>query len=452
MTVPQNSDHREIARFPSLQDRNFRSVLSRLETFRDDIAGKNAGPSDEVASQSHKTGPKKLYFETPYPPCDTFRGRVEPLNQMQAFFHASPKAEVGQLTFAICGLGGSGKTQTALKFATNNRHHYQAGVFFLTASTEASLAADLSRICDLLQLDDVSNHLKAFKEWLSQDDHKDWLLIFDNNDDLASVRLVNYIPRTSWGHVIVTSRDQAVIGGVAKAGYILERLEMHEAEMVLLQKSGIIDPSIRDQEEVRAIVELLGCLPLAVDQAGAYIRTRCKTFSSYLRLCRERQSDMLKFRPRLGQYEKSVFTTWEINFDQVERESKVASNLLLLFCFLDASNIAEIMLDRACSPQKRWNRLGERSEVGPMDSGIDCEFVALVQDEIAFDDVVEKLLSFSLIHRDNDLNGLRNFSIHPLVQYCAAQRVIPKIQDQWRLQAIAVVCQAFPQSRYLDPL
>ena len=452
MTVPQNSDHREIARFSSLQDRNFRSVLSRLQTFRDDIAIKIAGPSDNREAQSQKPEFKTFYFETPYPPCDTFRGRVEPLNQMQAFFHASPSAEVSQLIFAICGLGGSGKTQTALKFATNNRHQYQTGVFFLTASSEASLAADLSRICDLLQLDDVSNHSNAFKEWLSQDDHKDWLLIFDNNDNLGSVRLVNYIPRTSWGHVIVTSRDQAVIGGVAKAGYVLERLEMDEAEMVLLQKAGMIDPSLRDQEEARAIVELLGCLPLAVDQAGAYIQTRCKTFSSYLRLCKERQSEMLEFKPRLSQYEKSVFTTWEINFDQVERESKEASSLLLLFCFLDASNIAEIMLDRACSPQKRWDRAGERSEVGPMDAGVSREIVASLKDEIVFDDAVETLLSFSLIHHNNNLNGLRNFSIHPLVQYCAAQRVIPKVQDQWRLQAIAVVCQAFPQTRYLDPL
>ena len=371
---------------------------------------------------------------------------------MQAYFNPSPKPSDTQLTFAICGLGGSGKTQTALKFATGNRHRYQSGVFFLTARSEASLTADLSRICDLLQLVDVSNHLNAFKHWLSQEYHRNWLLIFDNTDDLESVRLSNYIPRTSWGHTIITRRDQAAIGAVAKAGYVLERLEMDEAIRVLLQKAGISGSISEDHQEARSIVELLGCLPLAVDQAGAYISTRRKTLSSYLRLCRERQSEILKFKPRLGEYEKSVFTTWDINFDQVERDSKEVSDLLLLFCFFDASNIAETMLDRACSPQKRWNRSGEMSEVGPIDAGVRNELLTLIQDEIMFDGAIEKLLSFSLVHLDNDLNGSRNFSIHPLVQHCASQRVSSKTQDQWRLQAIAVVCHAFPRNKYLDPL
>ena len=35
--IGQNADHREIARFSSLQDRNFRPLLSRLKQFRDDI-------------------------------------------------------------------------------------------------------------------------------------------------------------------------------------------------------------------------------------------------------------------------------------------------------------------------------------------------------------------------------------------------------------------------------
>ena len=35
--IGQNTDHREIARFLSLQDRNFRPLLKRLEIFKDDI-------------------------------------------------------------------------------------------------------------------------------------------------------------------------------------------------------------------------------------------------------------------------------------------------------------------------------------------------------------------------------------------------------------------------------
>jgi len=38
--IGQNSDHREIARFLSLSDRNFRPLLKRLEIFKDEIVQK----------------------------------------------------------------------------------------------------------------------------------------------------------------------------------------------------------------------------------------------------------------------------------------------------------------------------------------------------------------------------------------------------------------------------
>ena len=325
-------------------------------------------------------------------------------------------------------------------------------MFFLTASSEPSLIANLSRICESLQLGNVSNKATAFKQWLSRVENTDWLLIFDNADDLESVRIPNYFPETSWGHIVLTSRDQGAIGTVAKDGIVLGRLEVGEATAVLLQKAGCLCPSAEDCEEAKVIVELLGCLPLAVDQGGAYIRSRRRTLTSYRRLYKDRQNDLLRFKPRLGEYNNTVFTTWDINFEQVERDSKEASILLLLFCFLDASNISETMLDRACSPQKRWNRIGEMSELAPIDAGLNSGLVALIKDEVAFDDAIEKLLSFSLIHLDNDVNGSRNFSVHPLVQYCASQRVPSRLQDEWRLQAILVVCHAFPRNKYLEPL
>jgi len=38
VVIGQNADHREIARFVSLHDRNLRPVLSRLNIFRQDIS------------------------------------------------------------------------------------------------------------------------------------------------------------------------------------------------------------------------------------------------------------------------------------------------------------------------------------------------------------------------------------------------------------------------------
>jgi len=103
-------------------------------------------------------------------------------------------------------------------------------------------------------------------------------------------------------------------------------------------------------------------------------------------------------------------------------------------------------------PQKRWDRHGELIETPVEESGLDRDLVALIKNEVEFDTAIEKLLSFSLIYRNKDVDGLRSFSLHPLVQYCASQRATPAAQTKWRLQAILLVCQVFPRYSYLEPL
>ena len=179
-------------------------------------------------------------------------------------------------------------------------------------------------------------------------------MIFDNAGDLEAIKLTKYFPLVPRGHVLLSSRDQTAIGTVAKHGYKLERLEPNEAIEVLMEKATLTNPTRSDYDDARDIVELLGCLPLAVDQAGAFIKARRKTLSDYRRLYNERQLEVLKFKPRLAEYDKNVLTTWEINFAQVERDSQESSNLLLLFCFLDGAKITERMLLSGVSPQPRW--------------------------------------------------------------------------------------------------
>lgn len=115
------------------------------------------------------------------------------------------------------------------------------------------------------------------------------LLIFDNTDDTESVPMSNYIPKTSWGQIVYTSRDQSIIGTLAKTGVILDQLTLEEAILVLLQKAGMLDPSAEDLGYVQQIVPQFGCLPLAIDQAGAYIKARHKSLSAFKELCTQRQ-------------------------------------------------------------------------------------------------------------------------------------------------------------------
>lgn len=452
VAIGQNADHRDMARFGSIHDRNFRPVLTRLHIFRREIASQvNSWAQDEAEPQLLTPWRRPPLFEIPFFPCYTFRGREDILNKLEGYFYP-PEGSQGQLSFAICGLGGSGKTQTALQYAVRARHRYSSGVFFFNADSFTTLIADFNRMFDLLELGSGSNNADAVKRWLSRKENQDWLLIFDNADDLDSVRISKYFPTASWGHILMTTRDQAAIGGVAKQGLVLERLGAKEAVEVLIAKAGIVDPIEANFQEAAAIVKLLGCLPLAIDQAGAYINSRRKTLTEYRRLFTERQFELLKFKPRLAEYDKAVFTTWEINFKQLEQDSGGASDLLLLLSYMDGADIPEQMLLRGCSPQSRWGSHGEVVSVSAEDEGVDRSLVALIKDEFAFDDAVEKLLSYSLVHHHVSHSGSRSFSLHPLVQHCASQRSTHEVQNKWRLQAILLVCHAFPRSKYLETL
>jgi hypothetical protein len=182
------------------------------------------------------------------------------------------------------------------------------------------------------------------------------------------------------------------------------------------------------------------------------MRSRHKSLEDYQRLFQLRRRELLQYTPPLGGSYGAVLATEEVSFKQLEQESQDAINLLLLFSFLEPSSIPEIVLHRGSTPQKRWGNDGEVIEIPAEDEGVDETLTRVIQNDFDFDAAVEKLLSFSLVYCNRETNGLRNFSIHPLVQYCAAQRLSRKESNKWRWQAILLICHAFPRNRYIEPL
>src|SRR3954454_19696493 len=106
---------------------------------------------------------------------------------------------------AISGLGGIGKTQTALEYAYRFRQDYTA-VLWVTAETEETLSAGFSAIAQLLQLPEMDRPeqdavRKAVLRWLKSQDQ--WLVVGDNADSPELLKA--YLPRQHRGHVLLTS-------------------------------------------------------------------------------------------------------------------------------------------------------------------------------------------------------------------------------------------------------
>ena len=88
-------------------------------------------------------------------------------------------------------------------------------------------------------------------------------------------------------------------------------------------------------------MQKLGCLPLALDQAGAYIYMQQYSFSRYLGEYKESGKWKL-----LGKQEEYVFPTLELSFNAIQKQDPKAAELLLLCGFMDNEDIPEKLLRR----------------------------------------------------------------------------------------------------------
>ena len=101
-----------------------------------------------------------------------------------------------------------------------------------------------------------------------------------------------------------------------------------------------------EQNAAGRIAENLGYLPLALDQAGAYIHIQQYSCSRYLKQYESNASYLLSNEWKGGKHDRSVFATWEISFNAIENENPKAAELLLVCGFLDNEDICEEFLHR----------------------------------------------------------------------------------------------------------
>jgi tetratricopeptide (TPR) repeat protein len=267
--------------------------------------------------------------------------REDVLADLRARFVGDPGAPFPRVQ-CICGFGGVGKTHTALHYASRYRHHY-SGVFLVRASSEISLRQgffDVARAVstapphgDPLDLDAAVREATA---WLVQ--NPVWLLILDHVDDpeLAA----RFLPDGAQGHVLVTSQKGDVQAlGVVRPIYI-GGLSAADAMSFLRARTGraLDDPAEREAAE--KLAEELGRVPIALEQAAAYISTMSIPFAVHLRTLRSHPREVLaKYKAVFGEHRESFAGIWDISLAKIEREAPASLQLLYLSAFLHGERI-----------------------------------------------------------------------------------------------------------------
>src|SRR6266852_6393874 len=134
----------------------------------------------------------------------------------------------------------------------------------------------------------------------------------------------DYLPEGNTGHILLTTRAQAM-GGFARK-IELDTMDPQEGATLLLRRASLIatdttldSASPADRAIASDIVHAMDGLPLALDQAGAYIEETSESLSTYFTLYQQQRTELLKRRGELvPHHPDSVATTWSLAFEQVE--------------------------------------------------------------------------------------------------------------------------------------
>jgi tetratricopeptide (TPR) repeat protein len=369
-------------------------------------------------------------WNVPYTRNALFTGREDVLTQLYEALRAG-KTTASSQPQAISGLGGIGKTQTAMEYAYRYRDDYDY-VLWVKAESREALISDFVTIAHLLNLPEQQEQeqrriVEAVKRWFQE--HSGWLLICDNADDLRIVQ--DFLPSGGKGHILLTTRAQAM-GRIAER-IELEQMDPDEGALFLLHRATILGPdapldaaSKADHEAAREISIAMDGLPLALDQAGAFIEETQSGLSDYLQFYHTRQDELLRRRGRLvTDHPDPVATTWSLSFEKVQQANPAAAELLRLFAFLDADVIQEEIITQGAT------ELG--SALHPV-----------ATDPIKLNEAMGALLAYSLVRRNSD----HTLTVHRLVQAVLKHGMNKSTQRRWAERAVRAVNLAFPEVKY----
>ena len=156
-----------------------------------------------------------------------------------------------------------------------------------------------------------------------------WLLIFDNADRATDIRPwlpTGPMPPGIPGHVIVTTRR----GGFAAMGQVLDLDVIGLADAVRMLRARVPDLG---QQAGEQIAEELGRLPLALEQAAAWLDRSQMPGQEYLELLRSRGAELYA-RGEVSDRTDTIATLWDISMGRITDENPAAVQLLGVCAYL----------------------------------------------------------------------------------------------------------------------
>src|SRR6266550_5052017 len=192
-------------------------------------------------------------------------------------------------------------------------------IFWIDASSESSINLKLRQIAKENKASPGATLSAASAlNWIAE--KTNWLMVYDNADRGYQV-VEKFLPPGDGGNILIASRNKDLMRITSKENS-MEVLEMEEEEALsLLAKSAMLDYTSEDVKHLaKQLVSKLGGIPLAIDQAGAYMLACNCGLEDYLELFIKNQNELmyeLSFRGA-SDYGFSTYGTWEISMKEIE--------------------------------------------------------------------------------------------------------------------------------------
>ena len=346
-------------------------------------------------------------------------GREQLLAELDARLSGGPRPR----TAVLYGLGGAGKTSVAVEYA--HRHLGEVEVCWQFAAEDpALLAAEFGVLAAQLgaRAADARDPVASVHGVLARM-ATGWLVVFDNAPDRSSV--ARFVPPAGPGRVLITTQNQIWPPGQALDVPVLDPAV---AAGFLVSRTGDADRAAAVE-----LAGLLGGLPLALEQAAAYMQATGTTLARYLLLFLDRQTDLLARGEVAGH--PDVAATLGLALSRLAEQAPAAAGLVRLLAFLAPEPVPLSLL------------LAGDAAADQLSPEVATAVGGLLGDAVAAGDAIAALRRYSLVTPAGD--GL--VLVHRLVQAITRAQLPADEAARWEQAAAALVEAAVPDDPRLPP-
>ncbi|KAG4431757.1 hypothetical protein IFR05_012756 [Cadophora sp. M221] len=330
-----------------------------------------------VFSIQQQAADDNIHWLMPFERNPSFTGRESEVARIEGMLFTNDQTS----KVAVSGLGGVGKTSLVIELVHRTREkHKDCSIFWIPATTMESVQQAYRDIAQRLQIsgwkEENADILGLVRDFLSGKDGGQWLLIYDNADDMdpwfhkskdecTTRGLVDYLPKSTQGAIVFTTRNRKMAVKLARQN-VVEVPLMDERTAQQLLGNCLVDRRLLEPlDKSTALLEQLTFLPLAIIQATAYINANGIGISDYLSLLNDQEEEVIALLSedfeddeRYRGIKNPVATTWLISFEQIRRRDPLATEYLSFMACVESKDVPQSLLPPGLSRKKEVDAIG----------------------------------------------------------------------------------------------